>query len=496
MMRIVNRLFVALLLLMALAGMGLSLLVLFLPGFLGSGLELEAVQSMDRSPDFELLAADTSAHPEDSPYLINYTILTPPMGEFDQLYLEVYSDGRYLGDISCLDEYEYVEDYEGKTEFECTGIIPYQYLPDQRYLVYATMYSDSFEYASGPTMVDMDWSDYEVFFWDVSFLMILMVGLAYILVLFPITLGIAFVASKMKHHDAEYTIFSLLNPFQKHHTIMQRFNSFLVSPYFWILEIFGILVIMLYMLITARVWESAASLVAFTLSGLLAFMVPFLWVVAWWYADFREREPLRMVVTFFLWGMLAALMAIGINTTAGYAFELIGIGFLSTFLIAPFAEEFFKGTGAALLGEHKEFNSIEDGLVFGFVIGMGFSFIEDWMYLLSTPMGSNVLSWLFLFLLRSILFSANHGLYTAIIGGIIGFLIEKGFKAPALGLLVALPVAALFHAMHNSGETMGFLFGDVGLLSYCCILIPLFDYGGLIVLVCLFIWALLRKPSS
>jgi RsiW-degrading membrane proteinase PrsW (M82 family) len=266
----------------------------------------------------------------------------------------------------------------------------------------------------------------------------------------------------------------------------------MVSPYFWGLEMLGILIVMLYMGIAGEIWKSWTALAAFAMSGLIAFIVPFLWCFLWWYADYREREPLRVLVTLFLWGMLAALMAIGINTVMGLAFGLAGLGFFTSFFIAPPVEEFFKGSGLLIFANHHEFNSVEDGIVFGFTIGMGFAFIENWIYLLGNPMGADVWSWLALFLLRSVVFSANHGLYTAITGATIGYLIEKKFGFPALGLLVGVPIAALFHAMHNSGEMIVALLGGAGALLYCCVLIPFFDYGGLLLLVVLFIRAVTR----
>jgi len=76
---------------------------------------------------------------------------------------------------------------------------------------------------------------------------------------------------------------------------------------------------------------------------------------------------------------------------------------------------------------------------------------------------------------------------------VIGYLIEKGFKAPVLGIFVGVPIAAFFHAMHNSGEMLISFLGAGGILVYCCFLIPIFDYGGLILLVALFVRAVLRK---
>jgi hypothetical protein len=111
-------------------------------------------------------------------------------------------------------------------------------------------------------------------------------------------------------------------------------------------------------------------------------------------------------------------------------------------------------------------------------------------------MGSDVWGWLFVFFLRSIVFSANHGFFTAIIGIIIGYMIERGSRSPALGLLIGVPIAAFFHAMHNSGEAIIALLGGGGALIYCCFLIPFFDYGGFVILVLLFIRSVLRRAGD
>ena len=58
--------------------------------------------------------------------------------------------------------------------------------------------------------------------------------------------------------------------------------------------------------------------------------------------------------------MLAALMAIGLNSILGAVFGAMGLGFLGAFLVAPVTEEVYKGSGVAILSEHKEFNSIEE----------------------------------------------------------------------------------------------------------------------------------------
>ncbi|MBI5047232.1 PrsW family intramembrane metalloprotease [Candidatus Micrarchaeota archaeon] len=254
-------------------------------------------------------------------------------------------------------------------------------------------------------------------------------------------------------------------------------------------------VVLLYIAIHGTVWKSEPALLGFVFSGLMAFIIPFLWCAAWWYADFREREPLRIILTFFFWGMFAALMAIGINSISDDFFTVFGFGAIGLFIVPPIIEEFFKGSGLAFLCNHHEYDSVEDGVVFGFAIGMGFSFVENWLYLMGAPLGSSILAWVFLFILRSIVFSVIHGFYTAISGAVIGYLKEKQFGAPALGLLLGLPIAAVFHAIHNSGAALGDLAGGGGTILYCCFLVPVFDFGGFIILIILFVRALLRQKQ-
>jgi RsiW-degrading membrane proteinase PrsW (M82 family) len=365
--------------------------------------------------------------------------------------------------------------------------------------VFGVFVRDGREYAAGPLILESDWRGYEQSFLDFSFLMGIGIALVYLVVVVPVLILALKLASGMNHHEetpGEYSLQSLLFPLRYAKTLLQMFHSFLISPYFWAFESFGIIIILIYMAIAGEAWKSTTASIAFVFSGLAAFIVPFLWSVAWWYADYREREPLRIIVTMFLWGMLSALIVIGINSFADEALGVAGLAVLGTFLIAPVVEELSKGSGLTLLSEHHEFDSVEDGFIFGFVIGMGFSFVENWLYFLGNPLGSDTLGWFVLFVLRSVIFSANHGLYTAITGGVMGYFIERKFKAPALALLVGFPVAAFLHAMHNSGGAVISLLGGSGALLYCCILIPLFDYGGFIVLLLFFIRAVIRQKGA
>ena len=495
MLQTINRAFVVLLVFLA-AGALLSGLLLSLTGFLSSDDESRSFLSMKTTALLSLDGIPASLSPKDSPHKLDSVVKTPPLNKNDLLFVELYSKGKFVEKTDCLENIEDgKKDYVGKRSINCEVYIPYLYQQSQQYEIYVVHYAGAGKYYEGPHKLNIDWSDYESGFWRTFFFIFVIVGAVYILVIIPVFLFGVYQITKTeypKDRSESYTMLSLFNPLAVKGTI-EKVNAFLVSPYFWAIEIAGAFLIIVYMFIATEAWQSGTSLVSFFLAGLIAFIAPFLWCTLFWFADFKHREPLRILVTFFLWGCLAALMAIGMNTLFGLGFEIIGLGFLTAFLVAPPVEEFYKGSGLALLAEHREYDALQDGLVFGFVIGMGFSFVEDWLYMLRNPMGADIASWFLVVFLRTVMFSANHGLFTAITGGAIGLLKEHAFKAPALGLLPGFLVATMFHAIHNSSTLLINFLGIGSALAYFCIVIPLFDYGGLLLLLIVFVWAVLRK---
>ncbi len=491
----VNRVFVAVLVALALCGIGMSLLVIA-TDFLGAETE-SGFSSMQLSTAVSIATVLPSAQPADSPYNLNITVLTPRLERGDRVSLEAYSGGKLETESDCINDSGYETDaYVGMTNISCGLGLPYGYNSSQEFDIYALVHGAKGDMYSGPYRMHVGWSAYEQNLERATVLMLAIVCCAYLLLVFPVAFLLFDQGMKTEHPGAwegEYTLESLFHPFKGGATMLQKFESFLVSPYFWGLEVVGVVVLLFYLFVSADAWRSVPVFASFVLSGLIAFVVPFLWCAAFWYADFRRRAPLRMMMTFFLWGCMAALMAVGINTFWGAAFELLGLGSIGAVVVAPFTEELFKGSGLALLSEHNDYSSVEAGLVFGFAIGMGFSFIENWMYLLSNPFSADIWGWLAVFLLRSVLFSADHGVYTAITGGIIGLLKERRYAAPALGLVPGVLIASVLHAIHNSGAPLADMFGLGGSLAYFCILLPLVDYGALLLLLAIFAWAVLRK---
>ncbi|MCX8200288.1 MAG: PrsW family glutamic-type intramembrane protease [Candidatus Micrarchaeota archaeon] len=435
--------------------------------------------------------------PEDSPFVLNLTASTPEIRDGEVLRVYIIANGTVRSAYECKPSEE-DGTFTGKTQVQCSVEIPYAYIVREHVTLYPVLehYIDGPVYRAEPVTIDIDWDEYDSLLWGYSIIILFFVAIAFA-VMAAISIIALYVAAGARHdemYEGEYSLTALLLPFRNAGTLSEKWQALIASPWFWLVELAGISILLFYIMYASNSLISFSAFFAFILCGLLAFITPFLWAVLMWLADYKEREPLRIVVSLFLWGGLAGLMSIGLNSILGAVLVAIGIGFLSAMLIAPLVEEFFKGMGIAVFSLHHELNNMVDGLVYGFIIGMGFAFVENWLYLMNNPMGANTGAWLTVFILRSFVFSATHGVFTSLTGAIIGYLKEKEFAFPTLSLLVA-PLPAMFlHAAHNSMEFWS-LFGNLGMAAYCCILLPMFDYGGLaFVMALLVIGVFLMQP--
>ena len=484
-----------------LLSLSISIVTLFvLPVVMGEDTYITSIDSLNKSNDFKIRIADGIDEPvlsEYSPHIVSLIVETPPLLIGDSLLIIASDEDKWISETDCLEDYLEGQNYIGATSIECYAIVPYNYVTENTVEFRALLEPVYGEPLVTPKIAaGYSWEEYEDEFWGFGIVLFLFILSGFVLVVLPLAAGMYYLASKHRHHityHGEYTLKSLLYPFRNTKSMTKRLQAFLTSPIFWIVEIIGVIIFIVYLAITFEALKSTEAFIAFFLSGGIAFFTPFLWVAAWWFADFKEREPLRIIVSLFLWGALACLMAIGINTFVDSVFISWGIGVLATSLLIPVIEEILKGSGLVFFSLHHEYEDVTDGIVFGFTVGMGFSFIENWLYLLDNPMGADIGSWLLLFFLRSIMFSASHGVYTAITGGIIGFLKSRGYSAIIFALPAMIP-AIFLHAVHNSTSLIETLFGEVAGIAYCCIIMPLFDYGGLfVVAIIMLIWLTLKK---
>ncbi len=102
--------------------------------------------------------------------------------------------------------------------------------------------------------------------------------------------------------------------------------------------------------------------------------------------DRYDREPVKLLIKLFIYGMLAAIPTIfverllsGINVFSGY----LSIAW-TAFIVAGFTEEFFKRLVVMKIAyNHDAFNEKLDGIIYCAYSALGFATIENIMYVFS-----------------------------------------------------------------------------------------------------------------
>ncbi len=195
--------------------------------------------------------------------------------------------------------------------------------------------------------------------------------------------------------------------------------------------------------------------------------------------DRYEPEPRSLLAAGLLWGAFVATAA---------ALLLQGLGglvvpmdeYLSLTVAAPVVEEATKGLFLLFLlwWRRHELDGILDGIVYAGMIGVGFAFTENILYLASAydgtpgvgPGGSGELAWTFV--LRCLVSPFAHPLFTAFIGIGVGVAVASRTPLGRIGApVVGYVVAVLTHALWNAAST-GAFGGFV--LVYVVVMAPVF----------------------
>ncbi len=200
--------------------------------------------------------------------------------------------------------------------------------------------------------------------------------------------------------------------------------------------------------------------------------------------------PWRFHVVALLWGAGVATTIAGIVNGAIETDLVYTLGdvedaqTLTAVVVAPLAEELFKGAGAllTLLLAWKFLSSRSNGLIVGALVGAGFAFVENILYFVtahsegSVPLGLTIMG-------RAVLSPFVHPMATSFTGLFIALAIMRARTVwgwtwrMGAGFLLAV----LIHAMWN-----GFaLLGAFWLLAYFLVELPIF--------LTWFIWVL-RQP--
>jgi len=211
--------------------------------------------------------------------------------------------------------------------------------------------------------------------------------------------------------------------------------------------------------------------------GLLAALlpvVPLLAVYGW--LDRYEPEPRGLLVFAFGWGatvatagaLLLSLPPTLVVEAAGGDPEVVG-----AVVVAPVVEEALKGLGllAILAVGRRGLDGLVDGFVYAGLIGVGFAFTENIVYLGVALLDSGPGGLVGTFLLRGVVSPFAHPLFTAATG--IGLVLASRRHGAARYLMAAggLSVAVLLHGVWN-GMAVGSFMGFLG--TFVVLWVPLF----------------------
>jgi RsiW-degrading membrane proteinase PrsW (M82 family) len=206
-------------------------------------------------------------------------------------------------------------------------------------------------------------------------------------------------------------------------------------------------------------------------------VVPLVGCYLW--LDRYEPEPRRLLAAGLLWGgFVATAVAIVVQGIGGI---FVGVSDeTSLAVVAPVTEEATKGAFLLLLlwWRRAELDGVLDGLVYAGMVGIGFAFVENILYLAAAyngtdgngPGGTTALT--ATFVVRCLFSPFAHPFFTSFTGIGVGIAVASRtrtmrFLAPLLGYLCAVTA----HGLWNGSTLYG---GGNFILIYLVLMAPAF----------------------
>lgn len=200
---------------------------------------------------------------------------------------------------------------------------------------------------------------------------------------------------------------------------------------------------------------------------------------AYVWLDRYEPEPRGLLLMGLGWGALVATSSALVLQLLGKVAFHTGDGVLGSTL-APVTEEGAKGLFILLLFwfRRREFDGILDGIVYAGMVGVGFAFTENILYLSGAYLGENgpaggVHGAVTLFVVRGVFGPFAHPLFTAFTGIGLGIAVES--RSHVMRLLA--PIAGYCCAVvaHASWNGAVFFLGARGFVyTYLFAMVPAF----------------------
>jgi RsiW-degrading membrane proteinase PrsW (M82 family) len=211
--------------------------------------------------------------------------------------------------------------------------------------------------------------------------------------------------------------------------------------------------------------------------------------------DRYEPEPRSLLLLGLGWGAFVATSA-ALFLQAFDAFALGSSEATQSVLVAPLTEEAAKGLFILLLLIYRraELDGVLDGIVYAGMVGIGFAFMENILYLSQAYIGDDkhvggIEDAVFTFVVRGVFSPFAHPFFTAFTGIGLGIAVASRSRigqvaAPVVGYALAVTAHALWNA------ALLFRGGSGAVATYFMLMVPAF-----LVLVGFAIWARRREGA-
>lgn len=236
--------------------------------------------------------------------------------------------------------------------------------------------------------------------------------------------------------------------------------------------IIGLSVIVGLLMILLTATNPVGTTIGFVLSSIAIAVVVacYLWLDRW------EPEPPRLLILAFLWGAsVAIILSLALELWADAVFlPTPGLpeGFESTALRAPLIEEAAKGLFLLIMmtGRRRyELNSLTDCLVYAGLVGAGFAWFEDILYIAN---GEDLAASLFTAALRLIMAPFAHSLFLSMLAVGVYFALKQRHLIGRIACIVAgYAAAVIMHALWNGSSVIGI---EAYFLVYLVWMMPIF----------------------
>jgi RsiW-degrading membrane proteinase PrsW (M82 family) len=218
-------------------------------------------------------------------------------------------------------------------------------------------------------------------------------------------------------------------------------------------------------------------------------------IATYLWLDRYEPEPRSLLLLGLGWGAFVATSA-ALFLQAFDAFALGSDQATQSVVVAPLTEEAAKGLFIVLLLVYRraELDGVLDGIVYAGMVGIGFAFMENILYLSQAYIGDNnraggIEQAVFTFVVRGVFSPFAHPFFTAFTGIGVGIAVSSRNRvlqvaAPVVGYLLAVSAHALWNGslLLNSGSGV--------VATYLVLMVPAF-----LVLAGFAIWSRRREGA-